>query len=175
MRSPTHMKKPKTDLVVPDVGGRPTKWTPKLQEELLAFFCSDKRWENRVSMEITKKNGDVVTRYERIPLPIPWLGRFEMDQGLSHGLLSRWATEEETLLEEEKATKRPGFLHAMKRCKDAQLQWLVQNGLSGLGSGAMHIFALKNIAGWRDSTDITSDGERLAQITLYLPERDKTK
>ncbi len=51
------------------------------------------------------------------------------------------------------------FGEALKICKDMQESKLVKLGLHKKNNVAMAIFALKNVAGWRDTVDYTHKGE----------------
>lgn len=148
--------------------GRPTSWTPELNEKLIQTFGTEDRWEDRISMEITKKNGETVTRYDRFPKPVPWFGRFEFNNGLSIGILSKWAEEEEKLLKEGKPESKPGFLQAYKFAKEAQKEYLVQNGIANIANASVTIFTLKNVSDMRDKveTDVTSNGNTINVMTF---------
>lgn len=133
-------------------GGRPTKWTPELNDRLIEYFGTEDRYEDRLTMEIHKKSGDVVEKYERFPKPLPYVSRFEYNNGLSVGLLSIWAAEEQKLLEEGLPSKRPGFLKAYACAKEFQKEFLIQNSLSGLYNPQFAVFTAKNITDMRDKT-----------------------
>lgn len=153
---------------MPKKNGRPTLWTSELNDKLIETFGTEDRWENRISMEITKKNGEMVTRYDAFPKPVPWFGRFEFKNGLAIGLLSRWADEEEALAKAGKESEKPGFLQAYKFAKEAQKEFLVQNGIANIANASVTIFTLKNVSDMRDKveTDITSNGNTINVMTF---------
>lgn len=131
-------------------GGRPSKWTPELNERLIEFFDIEEVWEER-----TKTSSDKSETTERIAKPLPKFSRFERQSDLSVGILSRWA------LEEDCEEKRPGFLQAYNEAKQYQKDFLVECGLQGLYPPAFAIFTAKNITDMKDRTeqDITSGGK----------------
>lgn len=133
--------------------GRDTKWTPELNDEIVDFFGTEERSEDRLASRITKPNGETLDKFERFPKPLPFIHRFELDHGLAVGLLSRWAAEQEALVADGKPETKPGFLQAYKLAKEMQKEFLVQNGLSGLYNATAFIFTAKNITDMRDRTE----------------------
>lgn len=149
-------------------GGRPTKWTPELNDRLIEYFGTEDRYEDRLTMEIHKKSGDVVEKYERFPKPLPYVSRFEYNNGLSVGLLSIWAAEEQKLLEEGLPSKRPGFLKAYACAKEFQKEFLIQNSLSGLYNPQFAVFTAKNITDMRDKTQQEISGPDGAALKINV-------
>lgn len=148
--------------------GRYTDWTPELNDRLIAYFGTEDRYEDRLTMEIHKKSGDVVEKYERFPKPLPYVGRFEFNNGLSIGLLSKWAAEEEELIKSGLPPKKPGFLQAYMCAKDFQKEFLVQNGLSGLYNPQFAVFTAKNITDMRDKTQQEISGPDGAALKINV-------
>jgi len=71
----------------------------------------------------------------------------------------------------ELAAKNEKFMVALKLAHDMQEAKLFRLGLSKKVNASMAIFALKNVAGWRDTQDITTSGE----ITLKVRYVDTPK
>lgn len=67
-----------------------------------------------------------------------WLGSFAADNGFGKQRLTEFAA------------KNDKFASAYERAKQIQENKLFMLGLSGKGNVTMAIFALKNVAGWRD-------------------------
>ncbi len=62
------------------------------------------------------------------------------------------------------AERSPEFSKALKVAKDMQESKLFRMGLSKKHSTSMAIFALKNVSGWRDKSEITgADGKPLLE------------
>lgn len=75
-----------------------------------------------------------------------WLGEFASENGAWRQRLDEWAD------------KSPKFAEALKIAKGIQEFRLVSLGLSKNNNPAMAIFALKNVAGWRDQVDVQHGG-----------------
>ena len=135
-----------------NVGGRPTKWTPELNDRLIEFF----------SVEPWTGSGK-----DRTPNKVPFFSRFEIQENLYIGILGKWEADEEC------EAKRPGFSLAYNTAKQLQKEFLVQNGVSGLFNPAFTIFTAKNITDMRDQTgvDLTSKGQFVgATINIHKPD-----
>ncbi len=82
-----------------------------------------------------------------------WLGDFAAENKMSRQRLS------------EIAAHDPGFAEAYEVAKQVQENRLFKIGLSKKYNASMPIFALKNVAGWRDSFDDTgSINEHIGEI-----------
>lgn len=56
------------------------------------------------------------------------------------------------------ATKYPDFSEALKQIKELQKEIIIKGAITGVFNASFSIFAMKNIAGWRDKTDIEHSG-----------------
>ena len=68
---------------------------------------------------------------------------------------------------QEWAKQHPDFSVAYERAKDFQENFLITNGLKGMGSTLFGIFVAKNVLGWRDK----QPGEDEINIHLTLADR----
>jgi hypothetical protein len=75
-----------------------------------------------------------------------WLKAFAVQENIPTEELSRLAK------------KNKKFNQALKMAKEVQELRLCENGLTAKKNPVFSIFALKNVAGWRDKQDITSGG-----------------
>lgn len=85
-----------------------------------------------------------------------WLGDFAALNGMNHRRFPEIAETNEE------------FSQAYEFAKGVQETKLFKMGLSRKYNPAMAIFALKNVAGWRDTQDITSAGEKLESIEVKI-------
>ena len=153
-----------------NIGGRPTKWNAKLNDKLIKFFDIEEKWTTRV-----KSSGTTSESTELRAVQLPLFSIFEIRNGLSIGMLSKWAGDEKC--EEE----RPGFFQAYKTAKELQKDFLIQCGLQGLYPPSSFIFTAKNITDMKDITrqELTkADGEDLfpeSKVTDALREEYEKK
>ena len=70
-----------------------------------------------------------------------WLKDFAIERGYCSQRFMEWASENEF------------FSETLKRAKEIQESRLVRMGLSKKVNPAMAVFALKNVAGWRDNPE----------------------
>jgi hypothetical protein len=68
------------------------------------------------------------------------------------------------------ARQNKSFSTALKNAKAIQELRLIESGL-GKPNAAMSIFALKNVAGWRDKNDITSNGKSFEDAIAELKKK----
>lgn len=80
-----------------------------------------------------------------------WLKDFAILRGFAWESFSRWAE------------KNEHFAQSLKKAKDMQEAKLFKLGLSRKVNPAMVIFALKNVAGWRDVFRYDVDGQTSAR------------
>ena len=101
-----------------------------------------KRWKftDEFIKEITQKLLDWVKTSDTL-----WLGSFAQINGFHRHRLAELA-----LTNEE-------FGKAFEIAKQAQENWLVTSALNKKVDCTMAIFALKNVAGWRDKTEFTGE------------------
>lgn len=139
--------------------GRPTKWTPGLNDRMVGFF------QGEAYREIQRLNPKTGAEYsEFVANKLPFFGEFERKEGIYHGSLAEWA-------KPENASKYPGFANAYKHCKELQKEFLSQNALMGLTNPTFSIFLAKNITDMRDQVDqrhVDADGQTVAPLTIKV-------
>jgi hypothetical protein len=90
-----------------------------------------------------------------------YLGQFCAEHGLYPELISDFAK------------KSIAFAQALKRAKQMQEARLVERSMSKEFNPAGAIFALKNVAGWRDKQDITTNDESISEVKVTIVKRAK--
>lgn len=85
-----------------------------------------------------------------------WLKRFFWEHKLPADYASKFAEQNEY------------FREAYKKCKDVQEYKLVDRGMSQPGANAMCIFALKNVAQWRDRQEVGTPDEMKQRQVMRL-------
>ena len=90
-----------------------------------------------------------------------WLGTFAEEHRFSRQRLPEFAA------------KSPRFAEVYEVAKQHQENVLFKMGLSKKFTPAMVIFALKNVAGWRDSLDVTTDGKEIRAVSVEIIEARK--
>ena len=97
-------------------------------------------------MTITKSDGTQIDKTEREACPPRFLSQFATSIGVSlvtyRKIFDDWKN------------KYPAFGDALKEAKELELEMIRTNGSLGLYNAAFSIFTLKNIAGWRDRSEI---------------------
>lgn len=69
--------------------------------------------------------------------------------------------------------KNEKFDAAYERAKNKQEEKLVLDGLSGKSNPSVVIFALKNVAGWRDTKDLKHSGEIKGRDVINIIQNGK--
>lgn len=119
-----------------NLGGRPTKYKPAFCEEILDFF-------NRTPVKIEYiKTADGKKECRETVCELPTLAGFAAYIGVCRDTLHEWSKQ------------HAEFSDAIKRAQAHQEHILIQNGLTGRYHPAVAIFALKNLAGWRDKVEV---------------------
>jgi len=85
---------------------------------------------------------------------LPTLAKASLELGVDRDTLKEWNK------------KHRIFSAAYKEFKELQEETLVQGGLKNKYHGSFAIFTAKNVLGWRDKQDITTDGKELPQPIL---------
>lgn len=88
-----------------------------------------------------------------------WLGEFAIENDM-------WRSQLDELSDSGRSDY---FTKALKKAKTIQETRLMQLGLSRKGDTAMAIFALKNVAGWRDQNTLI-DNSTKNYVQVYRPE-----
>lgn len=120
---------------------RPTLYDPKYCEMLTDFFSVDYS-EDKVIAKVSGKNDYEREEVKETGLPLPMFGQFARKIGVSRDTIYEWAK------------VYPEFSDAMKRAKVMQEEMLVSNALKGLYQPNFSFFAMKNIHGWVDKTEV---------------------
>lgn len=137
-------------------GGRPTKWTPKMNTLIVEYF---KREPTR-EVEVLHKNkkGEEYTTFEDKPNKIPTFLEFADSVDVSQDTLNEWA-------KPENAAKYPGFSAAHKKAHELQKWFIIENAMNGRYNATFAIFTAKNITDMRDVQGVEhtgKDGEKLS-------------
>lgn len=126
--------------------GQPSKYDPRYCAELIAFMAEGGTpiYQTVVVKGARGEEGKAI-RVERGKLPA-YFERFAHKIGVTHATLLNWYKDHEE------------FFEAYKKAKEIQLTDMVNNTLSGVYESAPAIFALKNMHGWRDKTEVEHSG-----------------
>jgi hypothetical protein len=138
--------------------GRPSKYVSKYCKEVITFFDIE---PHTVSSKVTTyKNGTTIEEEVEIANDLPTLASFASKIGIHRDTLNQWTKNHKE------------FSDAIKKAKELQEKILVTNGLKGLYNPAFAIFTAKNIIGWKDRQDITSDDSKLTGPYIYIPKKE---
>jgi len=145
--------------------GRPSKYYPKIPEEMILFFSCPKKVQYVKSRKTTTKaNGtsEIWEEFAYIANDLPTFFNFSRQIGVRYNLFVKW-----------RRTKKE-FEIAYNDCKELQKQFLVDNGLQGLHPPATYIFTAKNITDMRDKQELdhTSNGKEIVGFTYVMPKLD---
>ncbi len=133
--------------------GRPTKWTPEMNLEIVKYFDIEPTRE--VVVTKTDKKGNEFETTEERANPMPTFEGFAASIDVDDDTIVEWA-------KAENKAKYPGFSAAYKKAKHLQKKILVTNGLLGHYSTAFAIFTAKNVTNMRDVAEqrqIDGDGK----------------
>lgn len=137
--------------------GRPTKYHPKYCAQVIAYMeAGGKRVVKPMTLSHGLQAGGEIVDHPTGKLPAFF-------QGFARKIKVAWST-----LEEWRKV-HPDFSDAWKDAKAIQLQQMVEGMLSGVYAQAGAIFALKNMHGWRDQTDVKHSGEARCGPLVELP------
>lgn len=97
---------------------------------------------------------EIVEYFKRAPLkqhlgspnPPPTLYGFAASIGVCHDTLNEWKKH------------YPRFSAAIKRAKALQADFIIHNAMTGNAPAAFSIFMMKNIAGWKDKSEVEHSG-----------------
>jgi len=125
-------------------GGRPTKYRPELCADLIKFFDRPLYIKKKTKRFI---NGEEIITEEEAPNKTPFLIDWVMKHKLCVDTPANWAKQ------------YPEFFRAYNSAKQIQERFLVELGIKGDHNGFMTFQTLKNVAGWRDKTEIEQKTE----------------
>lgn len=141
--------------------GRPTKYDPKLCEEIINFFDIAPYYERKITT--TGKNDYCKEETIDVANDLPHLITFARHIGVSIDTLNEWTR------------KHPEFSEALKTAKAINERMLAVNALKGLYQSTFSIFMAKNKFGWRDEQHLKGEGFETKQIVqVMLPLIDDT-
>lgn len=137
--------------------GRPTLYKPEYCDEIVAYF--DVEPTREVQKTVFKKDGSIDVVETQEPVPLPTLAGFACKIKVCKDTLNEWSK------------VHPEFSAAIKKCKVHQERILLANGLDGGYNTAVAIFALKNLADWKDKVqqEVTGDIQTTLNIKFIDP------
>jgi len=138
--------------------GAPTKYKPEYCKRMIEFFSEAPYAEHLITNKDKKGNKFVIK--ERVANDLPLFCKFACDINVDMDTLTEWKK------------IHPKFSLAYKKAKQLQKNFLVQNMLNGKFSAPGSIFTAKNVLGWRDKQDITSDDKEIKGMTIYCPKEE---
>ena len=122
-------------------GGRPTKYKEEYCDEMIDFFKSFLIPKERIKTDgIKSTSTELVAEY-------PTFMDFTEHINVSYKTLFNWQD------------KHKEFLHTYKKCQQIQHEIIKKFAISGAFNASFSIFAMKNIAGWRDKIEIEQKSE----------------
>lgn len=138
-------------------GGRPTKYHPTYCQQLIAYMTKGgKRVVKPMSLSHGLQAGGEIVDHPIGHLPALFEG-FARKLKVTMSTLQAWQA------------SHAEFSVAWKQAKEIQLSKMVDGLLSGAYPAAPGIFAMKNMHGWRDQTDVKHSGEIKTGPLVYLP------
>ena len=124
--------------------GQPTAYRPGYCQELIDFFNVEPTSEKEITT--IDKKGNVTTRITEVPNRLPTFEFFAASHGVCRDTVNAWSH------------KFPQFSDAVRRAKDFQKNFLMQNGLAGHYPPSSYIFTAKNITDMKDDVRVESEG-----------------
>lgn len=135
-------------------GGRPSKYRPEFCQLLIDFMSG--KGEDVVKPIVVDKE---IVQHKLGELP-NFFEDFAVKIGVHVGTLEEWRKE------------HPAFYEAYKIAKDIQLSRMVKGSISGTYNSSASIFALKNIAGWRDKQEVSGPDGGPLQVNFTVEDKD---
>jgi len=134
--------------------GRPTLYDPKYCDDIITYF--DIEPFVLVEKEVVKKDGTVELKEVKEPVSLPTLAGFAVKLKVCKDTLNEWSRQHKD------------FSAAIKKAKACQERILLENGLNGGYDKVMSIFALKNLADWKDRTEQAITGHDGGELKTTL-------
>ena len=122
--------------------GRPTKYTDDLPEKLLKFFNVE--LDREVLKEVPGKDG-VIMLSETKPNRLPTVEGFCREIQIAKSTFHDWRR------------KYPDFSNALGKCKQMQMNHLIQHALEGSYNSGFAKFLAMNISEYRDKVEDSRD------------------
>lgn len=124
--------------------GAPTKFKPEFCKLLIEHFSVP--LTRIVKKDVITKHGDVIQVEEERPTEFPSLASFAAKIGVHRDTLHEWSQVHHE------------FSDSLKKAKELQEHWLVNNALQEHVNPTFAIFTAKNVMKWRDKQpDETSE------------------
>lgn len=137
--------------------GRPSKYSPKYCAQLIAFMARGGKTVVRpMSVSDGEGNGSHISDHPLGKLPAFFEG-FARTIDVAVSTLHEWRA------------AHTEFSEAWEKAKAIQLEQMVQGTMAGIYQPAGAIFALKNMHGWRDRTEIEHSGAIQTGPGIFLP------
>lgn len=134
--------------------GRPTTYDEKYCEEIVTYFDVEPFVSKEI--QIVNKDGSVGTKEVKESVSLPTMAGFAVKLGVCRDTLNEWAS------------KHKEFSAAIKKAKACQERILLENGLNGGYDRTVAIFALKNLADWKDKIQQEVSGPDGGAIPVSL-------
>lgn len=140
-----------------NLGGRPTKWTPEVNEQIVEFFSGDRFRE--VEIVTTGKNDYSKIETKLVAEELPTFERFGHSIDVDSATFVNWANADRAAIKANTESNYPGFFAAYTHAKQLQKDFIMQNGLMGLYNGQFAIFIAKNVTDLKDKQELELGGE----------------
>lgn len=151
---------PSTDVATKPPGyagtGRPSKYRPEFDALIVAFFDKEPFTEHHVEQV------DGFVKLQRMPTDPPMLATFAKSIGVSMDAVNSWAT----AANGDGSPRYPGFAEAYARAREMNEALLVRAGLLGLYDARVLQFALKNLYGWQDQPNKSTQVQPISRELL---------
>ena len=138
-------------------GGRPTKWKPEYNQQLIEHFSQPK--VQIVKLKKLTKGKREIEVDEVIPTPMPKFYEFADKIGVDDDTLMNWA-------KIENKEKYPGFFGAYTRAKELQKWFLIDNTLAGYYEPRFAKFVAINVTDMADKVENSGPGGGPLQVNI---------
>lgn len=137
--------------------GAPTLYRPEYCERLIEFF--DKPSTKVMTKTVTLKSGTVIEEEYDAPEKPSHVVDFCIEIGIRTPTFYEWIA------------KYPQFASAYAHSKAFLERNIVDNALLNNYNAGFASLVAKNWLGWTDKQDVTSGGERIEPLQIYLPQK----
>lgn len=140
--------------------GRPTDYDPSMIQKVDEYLLECTEWWE----EFHKTRGEKSDTYERIAhVKLPMIEGFCEYLDVSKNALYQWAE------------KYSDFNDALDKIRLKQHNVLADGGVSGRFNPVITKLMLSNNHGYREKSDVTTDGKELPKPLLYVLDNDSNK
>lgn len=133
----------------PNPIGRPTKYDPKYCQEIIEYFSIEPNYEKQYPK--MGKFGPTI-EYKTVANKMPALHRFAHSIGVCHDTLLEWVK------------IYPDFSVALKKAKELQKWFLIENGLNKIYDASFAKFVATNVTDMVDSKTFEGDPNKPIEI-----------